>query len=100
MIEVDERTIAVDQAAGLRAYRVMGWLLVLDLGLHGLRLPWLDWNGFPLDIPAILLGGELARTWHLWRNRTLTRRLILGALAAAGVALAVAIVLTLLRGLR
>ncbi|MHB9144340.1 MAG: hypothetical protein ACYC5Y_03280 [Symbiobacteriia bacterium] len=100
MIEVDERTVTVDQAAGLRGYRVMSWLLVLDLGLHGLRLPWLDWNGFPLDIPVILLGGELARTWHLWRSRTLTRRLIFAASAAAGAAFVMAAVLTLLRGLR
>ena len=97
---MDERTVAVDQAAGLRAYRVLSWLLVLDLGLHGLRLPWLNWSGFPLDIPVILLGGELARTWHLWRSRTLTRRLILAAIVAAAVAFVIAAGLSLLGGRR
>lgn len=34
--DVDERTVAVDNAAGNLGYRVMAWLLVADLAVHGL----------------------------------------------------------------
>ncbi len=30
----DDRTIAVDRSAGNLAFKVMSWLLVLDLGMH------------------------------------------------------------------
>lgn len=92
-IEMDERAVAVDHQAGKRAYVVMSWLLVIDLGLRGLRPEWVDWNGFPADIPIVLLGGGVAWTWTAWRARILTRpwlgwlALAVALAAAAGAAL-------------
>ena len=94
-VEADERSIAVDNAAGNRAYQVMTWLLVIDVGIHGMRADLIDWTGFPFDLVAVIMGGGLTWLWHAWKNqiipksrlRTLVLSTVLGAVAAAAAAL-------------
>ncbi|WP_374712431.1 hypothetical protein [Symbiobacterium terraclitae] len=96
-IEVDERTVAVDNAAGNLSYRLMSWLLVADLAVHGLRPDLVSLSGFPLDIPVILGAGWVTWTWYRVRDDTLSRRRFLLMLGAFGLAAVVAVASALWR---
>ena len=93
-IDVDERTVAVDHAAGNSAYKVMGWLLVLDLAVRAKWPGWTTWKGFPVDILAVLFAGCMTWSWIAWRNRIVSRRHLRTLLAAtlAGLLVAVAMI--------
>jgi|GEM_PF-4471237 len=87
----DERTVAVDNAAGNLAFKAMTWLLVIDMGVHGMLPEWIDWNGFPIDIVAVMMGGGLTWTWQAWRNQIIPRRDIYTMAASVLLAIAVAV---------
>jgi len=96
-VEIDERTVAVDNAAGNVSYQVMSWLLLLDLAVHGLRPDLVSLRGFPLDIPVILAVGWLTWTWYRVRDDTLSRRRFFIMLSAFALAAAIAVGVALLR---
>ncbi|MBP2018426.1 hypothetical protein J2Z79_001837 [Symbiobacterium terraclitae] len=95
--DVDERTVAVDNAAGNLGYRVMAWLLVADLAVHGLWPDLVSLRGFPLDIPVILGAGWLAWIWCRVRDDTISRHRFVIILSSFGLAGAMAVGFALLR---
>lgn len=75
-LEMDERAAAVDNESARRAFDVMTWLLVIDMGLRAWKPEWTNPKGFSADIAVIVLIGALTRTWFNWRASTLTERRI------------------------
>lgn len=96
-IEVDERTVAVDNAGGNAGFRLMSWLLLAYLAVHGLRPDLVSLRGFPVDIVVILTAGWLTWTWFRVRDDTLSRRWFFRLVAACVVAAAAAVAFVLLR---
>ena len=96
-IDVDERTVAIDHAAGNSAYKVMGWLLVADLAIRAKWPGWTTWKGYPIDILAVLCAGCMTWSWFAWRNRIVSRRHLRALLTAtiASVLVAMAMILIL-----
>lgn len=88
--ELDERAVAIENAAGRQAYLVMSWLLVADLLLRARFPDWTTFNGMPVDILAVLTGGALTWFWYNWRAGTFTNRRVLqmGLSALAGAVVA------------
>ncbi len=80
--DADERTVAVDNAAGNAAYKVMAWFLVADLAIRAKWPAWTTWHGFPVDVLAVLCAGCLTWSWVAWRNRIVSRRYLLTLVAA------------------
>lgn len=91
--EMDERVRAIEYKAGHAGFVVMGWLLILDLGLHGLKPEWTTVGGFPVDLLVINVGGLLAWGFVTIREKTLgpqrTLRLALATVLAMGIAVVV-----------
>ncbi|HWI65128.1 MAG TPA: hypothetical protein VNT75_25140 [Symbiobacteriaceae bacterium] len=92
-VELDERAVAVDNRAGYLAFQVMLWLLLADLGLHGWRPEWTNWNGFPADVVIIMLAGGTVHTVYAARARAIgpkrVRSMAISLLVGVGVAAAV-----------
>lgn len=90
LAEVDERTHAIDHEAGNRAYKVMGWVLVLSLAVRAKWPELANWKGFPMDTMFALFAGCLTWSWTAWRNRIISRKhlrslvmsVLVGAVAA------------------
>lgn len=92
--EMDERAVAIEHKAGHAAFVVIGYLLVLDMALHGLRPGVTDRNGFPVDILVITAAGAFTHLTVTLRERTLGPRRGLVMVAAMVVAVAVAAVVS------
>ena len=90
-VDVDERTVAVDHAAGSFAYKVTSWLLVVDLAVRAKWPGLTTWNGYPVDIGAVLCAGCVTWSWFAWRNRIISRRYLRTLVAAMLVAVLVAL---------
>lgn len=92
LVEADERTVAVDHAAGNQAYKVMAWVLVAGLLVRSRWPEVANWQGYPMDTLAALLAGCLTWTWHAWRNQIISRkhlRSLILSLVAGGIVAAV-----------
>ncbi len=94
-VDADERTVAVDNAAGNSAYKVMGWLLVADLAIRAKWPGWTTWHGYPVDILAVLCTGCFTWSWSAWRNRIISRRYLRTLVVAVTVSVLVALALIL-----
>ncbi|MFC1526684.1 hypothetical protein ACFL6X_07740 [Candidatus Latescibacterota bacterium] len=67
----DERALAVAYKGSYYAYGVIGWLIIADMALHGLRPEWVTWGGFPVDLFVMSGAGGLVSLWYSWRHRAL-----------------------------
>jgi hypothetical protein len=84
--EVDERVIAVNHRAGYYAYLVMGWMLVADMMLRGLRPNWTSWDGFPVDVLVVIAGGAGTQLFYTLSQRTVGKRRSMALLLSVAVA--------------
>lgn len=97
--ERDERSVAVEHRAGYVAYQVVSYLLLLDIILHVMRPGLTDWNGWSLDLWAMIFLGGAVQWTIILRERIVGRRraVMLAGVLVAGMVVSAAIAMVLTR---
>ncbi len=94
----DERTVAVENAAASVTLKVISWMLIIDLLLHGLAPAKIDLNGFPVDLLFICLVSGVVNLFYKWRQQSvptgMVKVIVVIVAASALVSFAVALLIT------
>jgi hypothetical protein len=90
-VQRDERTVAVEQAAGQWAFLILSYCLLLDIAYRSLVRHEAAW-----DLMALVIGGGALSAAYQARKNVLNARWVIGACVAAAVAALLALLLVLI----